>query len=80
MESGKPSKSLARWVGHVSGSVKGVGGVIEAMFKKYAMKKGERLRVPWQLRYLRICMKTEGGLPKSIISNGHDPSNISNQE
>lgn len=56
-----------RGVTRVPGSVKGVGGVIEAMFKKYAMKKGERLRVPWQLGYSRIRMKTGQESSKILI-------------
>ncbi|CAK9032657.1 unnamed protein product [Durusdinium trenchii] len=53
----------------LEGSVKGVGGVIEAMQKKYAMVKGERLRVVNETKDL-WKLEGEKTVPKCQMNTG----------
>jgi len=53
----------------LEGTVKGVGGVIEAMQKKYAMIKGERLRVVNETKDL-WKLEGEKTVPKAQVNTG----------
>lgn len=66
---GGPPRMEPKAAAPLEGSIKGVGGVIEALQKKYSMQKGERLRVIAETKEL-WKLEGEKTVPKTQCNQG----------